>query len=145
MRHFDINADTLSELRLVVDRAVAEGVTALSLLLHSFSFVGRDRDSTRFWPATGELHRFERFLDGVAGRADVKVVTFRELAERLAARPDLLDGPDFTPTAGLVRTYQRSWGRFHAGWKNRALALGLPAGIVGLAALAALALRWLLG
>jgi hypothetical protein len=144
MRNFDINADTLAELRFVVDCAVAEGVAAVSLLMHSFSFVGRNRESTRFWPAPGELRKFERFLDGVAGRPDIEVVTFRELAARLKAQPALLDGPDFTPTAGFLRTYCRSWERFDASWKNKAVALGLPLAALGLAGLAFLALRgWL--
>jgi MoaA/NifB/PqqE/SkfB family radical SAM enzyme len=144
MRNFDINADSLAELCFVVDRAASEGVAAVSVLMHSFSFVGRNRDSTRFWPAPKELHKFERFLEHVAGRADVEVVTFRELADRLRARPELLDGPDFAPTAGLVRTYCRSWERFDVGWKNKALALGLPVAALGLAALVIGILRWLL-
>ncbi len=144
MRTFDLNADTLSELCFVVDRAVEEGVAAITLLMHSFSFVGRNRDSTRFWPAGGEIGKCERFLDHVAGRNDVKVVTCRQLAERLDARPELLDGPDFAPTAGVVRTYCRSWRRFDAGWKNKAVALGLPAVALGLAALVVGLLRWLL-
>ena len=142
-RNFDINADSLAELEFVVDRAVAQGVTAVSLLMHSFSFVGRNRDSTEFWPAAGELARFERFLDCVAGRHDVEVVTFRELAARLDAQPELLDGPDFAPTTGLWRTYCRSWERFHTGWKNKTFALGLPVAAAGLAAFLMVALWWL--
>ncbi|NQT51561.1 hypothetical protein HQ576_05905 [bacterium] len=143
MRHFDINADTLSELCFVVDRAVEQGVTAVSLLMHSFSFVGRNADSTRFWPAAADLAKFERFLDYVAARDDVEVVTLRELAERVGDEPSLLDGPDFAPTAGFVRTYFRSWQRFDAGWKNRVVAVGLPAAAVALAAAAWCLLRWI--
>jgi len=123
-RNFDINADSLAELRYVVSRAAAEGVAAVTLLMHSFSFIGRNGDSTAFWPEPGEARKFEAFLDWVAAREDVEVVTFRELAERLKAEPSLLDGPDFAPTAGVLRTYGRSWARFHTGWKSKAFALG---------------------
>ena len=143
-RTFDVNADSLAELRFVVDRAAAEGVTAVSLLLHSFSFVGRNQDSTRFRPLHPVVRRFERFLDHVASRGDVAVVTTRELAAELAARPELLDAPDFAPTVGLARTYRRSWEHFGASWKNKALALGLPALAIAAAAGLVGALRWLL-
>ena len=143
-RNLDLNANSLSELCFVVDRAAREGVAAVSLLLHSFAFVGRNREGTKFWPAAAELARFERFLDFVASRRDVEAVTFRELSARLAAEPALLEGPDFAPTAGLVRTYRRSWERFGTGWKSKAFALGLPAGVAGLAALILGALWWVL-
>ena len=133
-RNFDINADSNGEMRFVVDRAVAEGVTAVSLLMHSFSFVGRNAESTDFWPSPSELIKFERFLDHVSGRDDVEVVTFQQLAQRLETQPELLDGPDFRPTAGVLRTYGRSWERFHTGWKSKAFALGLPVAAAGLAA-----------
>lgn len=143
MRNFDLNADSLAELRFVVDRAVAEGVAAVSLLMHSFSFVGRNRGSTAFWPEPGEARKFEAFLDSVAGRGDVEVVTFAELAGRVAAEPGLLDGPGFAPTAGVVRAYGRSWERFHTGWKSKAFALGLPVAAAGAAALVLAGLWWL--
>jgi len=142
-RNFDINADSLAELRYVVSRAAAEGVAAVTLLMHSFSFIGRNGDSTAFWPEPGEARKFEAFLDWVAAREDVEVVTFRELAERLKAEPSLLDGPDFAPTAGVLRTYGRSWARFHTGWKSKAFALGLPLAAAGLAALVVASIWWL--
>jgi len=142
-RNFDINADSLSELEFVVDRAASEGVTAVTLLMHSFSFVGRNREGTEFWPAEGELRKFERFLDHVASRDGVEVVTFRELAERLASDSGLVSGPDFSPMAGVLRTYRRSWERFESGWKSKAFALGLPVAVAGLAALVIGALWWL--
>jgi len=142
-RNFDINADSLSELRLVVDRAADAGVAAITLLMHSFSFVGRNREATEFWPAHDELRKFGRFLDYVAGRDGIEVVTFRELLSRLAADPGLLDGPDFEPAAGLVCTYRRSWERFGSGWKSKAFALGLPLAAAGLAAAVIGVLWWL--
>jgi len=142
-RNFDINADSLSELKFVVDRASAEGVGAVSLLMHSFSFLGRDREGTEFWPAAEEVGKFERFLDHVAGHDRVEVVTFRELARRLADDPGLASGPDFCPTAGVARTYRRSWERFGTGWKSKAFALGLPAAVLGLVAAVIGALWWL--
>jgi len=143
MRNFDVNADSQAELRVVVARAAAEGVAAVSLLMHSFSFIGRNRESTEFRPEPGEARKFEAFLDWVAARGDVEVVTFCELAARLDAEPALLDGPDFAPTAGVVRTYGRSWERFHTGWKSKALALGLPLAAAGLAALLVASIWWL--
>ena len=143
MRNFDINADSLSELKLVVDRAASERIAAVTLLMHSFSFIGGNREGTEFWPAEGELRKFERFLDHVAARGDLEVVTFRELAARLDAAPGLLDGPDFDPTTGLLQTYRRSWERFGTGWKSKAFALGLPAVMAGLAALLLGMLWWL--
>ena len=143
-RHFDLNADSLSELRFVVDRAAAERVAAVSLLMHSFSFLGWNRDCTEFWPEEREVRKFERFLDHVAAHEGIEAVTFRELAARLEAEPALLDGPDFEPTAGVLRTYRRSWERFGTGWKSKAFALGLPAAAATLAALAIGALWWLI-
>jgi len=142
-RNLDINADALCELTFVVDRAAAEGVAAVCLLMHSFSFLGRNREGTEFWPEPRVQARFERFLDHVAGRGDVEAVTFRELAERLKTDSGLLEGPDFAPVAGAVRTYRRSWERFHTGWKSKAMALGLPAALAALAGLVTGALWWL--
>ncbi len=142
-RNFDLNADSLGELRFVVDRAVRQRAPVVTLLLHSFAFVGRNRGSTEFWPAAAELRRFERFLDFVAGRGDVEAVTMRGLAARLATEPGLLDGPEFAPTAGLGRMYWRSWERFGTGWKSKALALGLPAAAAGAAAGLVGLVRWL--
>ncbi|MFP4058075.1 MAG: hypothetical protein ACLF0G_14500 [Candidatus Brocadiia bacterium] len=143
-RNFDVNADSLAELRLVVDRAAHRGVAAVCLLMHSFSFIRWNAERTDFWPARREAEKFERFLAHVAAREDVEAVTFGELAARLERRPELLEGPDFAPTAGLARTYLRSWERFHVGWKNKAVALGLPAAAGGIAALAGGALWRLL-
>jgi len=143
-RNFDINADSLGELRFVVDRAVRQRAPAVTLLMHSFAFVGRNRESTEFWPATAELRRFERFLEFVASRPDVEVVTFRDLAARLAKEPGLLEGPEFAPTAGLARMYGRSWERFGTGWKSKAFALGLPAAVAAAAAGLFGLVRWLI-
>ncbi|NQT86608.1 polysaccharide deacetylase family protein [bacterium] len=140
LRNFDINPDTVSELTFVVDRAVAAGVTAVTLLMHSFAFVGRNADSSRFWPALGELRKFERFLDALAARDDVEVVTVSELARRAAAEPELLAGPDFLPNAGVGRTWLRSCERFGASWKNKAFAVGLPLAVAAAASL----LVWML-
>lgn len=142
-RHFDLNADSLSELKLVVARAVDAEVAAVCLLMHSFSLVGRNREGTEFWPAEAECRKLERFLDYVAGRGDVEAVTFRELAPRLEAEPALLAGPELAVAAGVWRTWRRSCERFGAGWKNKALALGLPIGLAALAALAAGVIAWL--
>ena len=143
-RHFDLNADSLAELKCVVDQAVRQGAAAVCLLMHSFSLIARNREGTEFRPAAGECRKLERFLDYVAGRGDVEVVTFRELARRLETEPELLSGPALELTAGVLRTWRRSWERFGTSWKNKALALGLPLGIVALAALAIGALRWLM-
>ena len=143
-RNFDINADSPAELRFVVDRAAAAGAAAISLLMHSFSFIGRNRGSTAFWPEPGEARKFDLFLDAVAARGDVEVVTFGELAARLEAEPALLDGPDFAPTAGVLRTYGRSWARFHTGWRSKAFALGLPLAAAGAAALLVASIWWLI-
>jgi len=142
-RNFDLNADSIGELRFVVDRAVRQRAPVVTLLLHSFAFVGRNRASTEFWPAAGELRRFERFLDFVAGRRDVEVVTFRDLAARLAKEHGLVEGPEFAPTAGLGRMYRRSWERFGTGWKSKAFALGLPAVGAGAGFLLIRLMRWL--
>jgi len=142
-RNFDINADSLAELKFVVDRAAAQGVAAVSVLMHSFSFVGRAPDGSRFWPAPHELRKFERFLVHAVAHDGIEVVTFRELAGRLAADPGLLDGPEFRATSGLARTYCRSWERFGTGWKSKAFALGLPLAAAGLAAALLGAVCWL--
>ncbi|MBM4031720.1 MAG: hypothetical protein FJ291_08050, partial [Planctomycetes bacterium] len=119
-RHFDLKADSLSELKFVADRAVVGGVTAVCLLMHSFSLLGRNREGTDFWPAEAECRKLERFLDYVRGRDDVEAVTFSEFARRIEARPELLDGPELEATAGVVRTWQRSCDHFRTGWKSKA-------------------------
>jgi hypothetical protein len=142
-RHFDLNADSLAELKLVVDRAAQHGAAVACLLMHSFSLIGRNREGTVFWPAEAECRKLERFLDHVAGRGDVEAVTFSELARRVAAEPAILDGPDFEATAGVFRTWRRSCERFRAGWKSKAFAVGLPFALVALAALVIGAVWWL--
>lgn len=143
-RHFDLNADSLAELKLVVDRAAAAGVAAICLLMHSFSLLGRSPEGTEFWPAEHECRKLERFLDYVAGRGDVEAVTFRELARRLEADPALLAGPELEVTSGLWRTWRRACQRADAGWRSRAFALGLPLGLAALAALLAGVVWWLI-
>jgi len=142
-RNLDLNACSLSELLFVVRRAAEDGAAAVSLLMHSFSFLAWDRELSECWPAEAELHKFERFLDAVAAHPGLEVVTFRGLVERLEADPALLDGPDLEPTSGLLRTYRRSWERFGSGWKSKALALGLPLGLAALAAAAIGVVWWL--
>jgi len=138
-RHFDINACTLAELRFVVEAAAREGVAALCLLMHSFSFLRRGKRGQVAGPAPEEARKFERLLDHVAARQHLEVVTFRDLAERLEGGDGILDGPDFAPVSGPWRTYCRSWQRFGASWKNKAVALAPPAA----AAAAAGAIWWL--
>ena len=142
-RNFDINADSLAELKFVVDRATAQGVAAVVLLMHSFSFVGRAPDGSRFWPAPREVRKFERFLDYAVAHDGIEIVTFRDLAGRLAADPGLLDGPEFRATSGVARTYLRSWERFGTGWRSKAFALALPLAAAGLAAALVGAVCWL--
>ncbi|HUT35662.1 MAG TPA: polysaccharide deacetylase family protein [Planctomycetota bacterium] len=142
-RHFDLNADSLSELKLVVDRAVQQGAAAACLLMHSFSLIARNREGTEFRPAEAECRKLERFLDYIATRGDVEVVTVREVARRIEGEPALLAGPDLEATAGVFRTWRRSCERFGAGWKSKAFALGLPLGLAALAALVIGAIWWL--
>ncbi len=143
-RHFDLNADSLSELKLVVDRAVRQGAAAVCLLMHSFSLIGRNREGTEFWPAEAECRKLERFLDYILARGDVEAVSVREFARRIEAEPALLDGPEFETTAGVLHTWRRSCERFDAGWKSKAFAVGLPLALAGLAALAIGAFCWLM-
>ncbi len=142
-RHFDLNADSLSELCWLVDRAAETGAAAITLLMHSFSLLGHNREGTDFWPAESECRKLELFLDHVAGRDDLEPVTFRDLARRIEAQPELLEGPELEATAGVLRTWRRSCEHFRTGWKSKALALGLPLGMAALAALAIGAIWWL--
>ncbi|HPD13617.1 MAG TPA: polysaccharide deacetylase family protein [Planctomycetota bacterium] len=142
-RHFDLNADSLSELCFVVDRAAEAGVAAVTLLMHSFSFLRWSRDGSECRPDEGEVRKFERFLEHAVAHGGIEAATFRQLVARLEAEPTLLEGPDFDPTAGLVRTYRRSWERFGTGWKSKAMALGVPAAVAALAALIMGVIWWL--
>ena len=129
-RTLDINADSLWEIKHVLREGQRRGLPAAVLLMHSFSFVRRSADRTKFRPNWQDLRRFERLLDWVVRQPGIEPVTCGNLWARHEQTPDvLLAGVDVMSRTGIARTYCRAWERLHMGWRNQAAAFA-PAGAV---------------
>jgi len=118
-RNFDINADTLSELKYVVKSAKRRYLRVVTLLMHSFSFLTRNKDRTEFRSNLKDLKKFELFLKFLKNDSDIKVITFKELYNLYTQNPELLEGKDYLPHTGIIYTSLRACKRFNASWKNK--------------------------
>ena len=118
-RNFDINADTLSELIDVIKQAREKDIRTLTLLLHSFSFLKRDKTRTKFEPNVKDLIKFEKLLNYIKNDANLEVVTIKDFYHLYSKNPELFYSPDFVPNSGLARTFIRCCKHFNRGIKNK--------------------------
>lgn len=125
LRSFDIEADTLRELKYVVEQAKDHHLPTLVLMMHSHSFVKWNADRTRHWGNPEELRRFEEFLQYVSSDKSIVPVTFSEF-NALIQKGYKLEGNDYIAHTGFFMTYLRSLERIDEGWENQLFALSLP-------------------
>lgn len=128
MRLFDIEADTLRELKYVVEQAKTHHIPTLVLMIHSHSFVKWNADRTRHWGNPEELRRFEEFLQYVSYDKSIVPVTFTEF-HNLVQKGYAIEGNDYVPHTGFLLTYMRSLERINEGMENVLFAIIPPAGL----------------
>ena len=121
LRILDIEASSPEEIRQVIADLRQYGVRAVTILMHSFSFVRFGKPNLRVERVLDEL------LAGFVADPNVRVVTARQLYDIWRADPQALAGSDFVPTTGWWMTYCRAWQRLDEGWKNVAVAAAPPA------------------
>ena len=126
LRHFDINACSLQELKHVTRQATEADAPWLIMLMHSFSFIerGQTLDATRVRQA--HIDRFEKFLEFCSREPNLDVTTFAEVDA--ASSPD--NGRSANMRTGFWLTWQRAWENRHVSTKNRIVAI-TPALLVG--------------
>lgn len=118
-RNFDVNADTLNELIYVIKSAKRKGLRIVTLLMHSFSFLTRNKDRTKFWPNLKDLKKFELFLKFLKNDSNIEIITFKDLYHLYTRDLGLLEGEDYLPHTGIVYTFLRACERFKTSWKNK--------------------------
>jgi peptidoglycan/xylan/chitin deacetylase (PgdA/CDA1 family) len=124
-RLFDIEANTLRELKYIVEQAKINHLPALVLMIHSHSFVKWNKERTRHWGDPHELKRFEEFLKYVGSDKDIVPITFSEF-NALIQKGYKLEGNDYIPHTGFFMTYLRSLERIGEGMENQLFALTPP-------------------
>ena len=119
-RHKVLDTETLSlrEMIALTDTAVAHDVRTLVVIMHSFSFC---RDY--YCPLKDNAEKFKRFLDYLAGRADIEVITVRQFWKRYQKQPESFVGSGFEPQTGYAYAVYRSFARFNHGLEYRLFAL----------------------
>ncbi|GIX49580.1 MAG: hypothetical protein KatS3mg131_3791 [Candidatus Tectimicrobiota bacterium] len=130
---FDINANTLSELRFVVRAARATGLPVVTLLMHSFSFLKRSKDRSVFTPIPAEVRKFARFLRFLAEQPDVEVLTVAAWYRLYQQAPQAFATPtEVLPVSTLARSLVRACRYYNRGKGNLLLAGSSAAGTAGL-------------
>lgn len=121
-RILDIEASSLRELKDVIRQAQEADVSAVNVLMHSFSFVRNGR------PDIDLEERFDRFLGFLGTQKDVKVSTTTQFYEYWNSRIAPSSEPEqFVPTTGWWLTYLRAAEEADNGWKNALVAIAPPA------------------
>jgi hypothetical protein len=124
-RMVDIQASSLLELKSIVRQAVAQGASAINVLMHSHSFVRNGVGDDR------TLKRLERFLAFVADTPGANATTTREFHARYrAGLATDADASPFAPYTGWWLTYLRTVELIGQGWKNTVAALVPPLALV---------------
>lgn len=118
IRNLDIDTCTFSELKHVIDKGRKKGLKAATILLHSFSFIRRNADSTEFSPDRADRDRFVRVMKYLADSPGVRFVTMKQLYENYTQKPEQYAGKDFMPHSGFLRTFIRACKRWRTSRKN---------------------------
>lgn len=129
VRNFDIDACTLSELKYIIKKGKEHGLQTLTLLLHSFSFVKRNFDSTEFSADEKDIKRFIRLLEFLSKHTDVRFSTMKEIFNSYHRNPSKYDKKDYVPYTGILRTFVRACKRWRNSKKNQLfilIVLSLP-------------------
>ncbi|MFQ5585093.1 MAG: polysaccharide deacetylase family protein [Calditrichia bacterium] len=125
VKPLDINANTLSELKFVINSARKQGIKVVTLLMHSFSFLHRNRDRTVFTPNKGDMAKFDKLLQFISKNETVEVITVSKFYEKFKEAPDHFDGPSSVPVSGYFRTVVRAFRYFKRGRGNKVIAMSV--------------------
>ncbi len=93
----DIDAASLDELIMFVQKAKTSGIRFMNLFLHSYSFIHFNQTFTEFAPDYEDMNKFRQFMQFVAADSDIRVVTIRELGEMSRTSPEMIEGSDEVP------------------------------------------------
>jgi len=122
VKPFDINANTLNEMKFVISEAKHNSIKIVTLLMHSFSFLNRNKDRTKFTLNNGDLEKFETLMQFVANDEDLEVITIKEFYKRYRENPKLFEGREYLPVSGYTRSIVRAFRYFNRGKGNKMIA-----------------------
>jgi len=123
-RNLDINADTFDELIRILKLAKKKGLSTLTLLMHSFSFLHRNKDRSEFKPNYQIIRKFERFLDFITKNSnEMQVTTFKDFYSTCSSNSILFNDISYIPYTGISLTFKRTLKNFRRGWKNKIFVL----------------------
>ncbi len=121
VRFLDIESSSLSEIKNVLRQMADKRACAINIMMHSFSFTRYGR------PDEAVIQKLGLLLDFIGRSPDLRLVDTRTFVDLYRSKQlDCIAAPDFVPATGIVSTYLRSWERITDGWKNVAVALGVP-------------------
>jgi peptidoglycan/xylan/chitin deacetylase (PgdA/CDA1 family) len=107
-RVFDINANSLAELKFVLNSAKKSGLPFVNLLMHSFSFVHFGKDRKNFKPNYHDLKKFEKLLQYINERDEFEMIGIGEFYERVNSDKNLSCDAETVLTSGIMRTCLRA-------------------------------------
>jgi peptidoglycan/xylan/chitin deacetylase (PgdA/CDA1 family) len=131
---FDINANSLSELKFVIRAALAADLKVVTLLMHSFSFLNRNKARTVFTPNHGDIKKFAKLLHFISQQPELEVITVKEFYQRYQKQPQAFEAQPrcHVPVSGFVRSFARACRYIRKGKGNVVIASsGVSVGIVG--------------
>lgn len=130
LHYLDIESSSYDELVSVIRQFRDAGLPAVTIMMHSFSFVRNGHTE----PAVEQ--RFDHLLEFLATEPGIKPVTVSQLypdwIKQLEASPQRAD---VVPHTGLWLTYWRAVEHYRQGGANLAVALAPPAALLLLAVL----------
>lgn len=123
VKPFDINANTLDELKFVLSTTKSQNGRIITLLMHSFSFLRRNKDRTRFSVNWEDILKFERFLQLVANDNHIETITVSQFFHLHNLHHDLFTNESYLPVSGYPRSTARAVRYIEKGKGNKLLAL----------------------
>ncbi len=122
---FDINANTLSELKFVISAAKNNNVKVITLLMHSFSFLNRNRERSKFAPNREDMEKFERLMKYIENDKDIQIITVKALFEKYSKNPQSFEMDEFLPVSGYLRSIIRAFRYIRKGRGNQLIVLSV--------------------
>ena len=136
IKFLDINSSSLQEIKTVLTEMADKGGCAINIMMHSCSFTKHGYPDTQI---IDKLNAVLKFINDYPKLTTSSVSNFVDLYNKnqLACIPL----PELVPHTGIILTYLRSWERLSYGWKNIAVALGIPMAFILLLAVVITILR----
>jgi peptidoglycan/xylan/chitin deacetylase (PgdA/CDA1 family) len=123
VKPFDINANTLGELKFVISSAKANNLKIITLLMHSFSFLNRNKNRTEFTLNKGDMKKFEKLLELISKDDTLDVITLKEFYNTYTINPQLFEGKEYLPVSGYIRSIIRACRYIKRGRGNQLIVL----------------------